>query len=553
MYLDPPHILLKKIVIYSLNIIVDKVHLNRIQFFLQNKWSFITFLFICVHISFIGCKQKDNRNNKARYEMLDGIESQMFQQPESLDSLLAAVDTTNTTSYEQARIRTIQGLIDFNNEEYGKSIKELEQSETFFLSLGDHYHNHINKLIKAFTFEYLNLDNHAASLYIECEDYFNKNHQDKFKFYASLGLFRMAKQLKLDEKAIIDRLKKAAVQFNNPNYNGLLYATMGVFETNDSLKSIYYEKAKSELICVHRWSRVYAIELNLLFLKIRQEHSENTQKYYDNFSNIAYGYTPTIHEQMRYKYGQAYLYSKQGKNTQSIEVANHVLNEAVALNVAKVESDCVLLLANLYKRVSDFKNAHTMLERYHSLQKKNLDVLQRNQMIALGAHYRYSELEKEKLELKIQVQQSFLIICAISLILIVMFSIGWFSVKNSKYKQEILKLKNLEIEDQISNLLVSLKNKENRNENLIIQVEEMKVQHNDSLRISEFLQAIDQNRITTWMEYEACFQTLRPGWIEKLKQAVPELTATWLLSFWIIKFISLPLLGSEIYTYQGLP
>ena len=450
----------------------------------------------------------------------------MFQQPESLDSLLAAVDTTNTTSYEQARIRTIQGLIDFNNEEYGKSIKELEQSETFFLSMGDHYHNHINKLIKAFTFEYLNLDNHAASLYIECEDYFNKNHQDKFKFYASLGLFRMAKQLKLDEKAIIDRLKKAAVQFNNPNYNGLLYATMGVLEKNDSLKSIYYVQAKSDFSSLHRWSRVYAIELNTLFLKIRQDTSENTQLYYDNFNNKDYFYVPTNEQRMRYKYGQAYLYSKQGKNNQSIDVANRVLNEAVALNITKVESDCVQLLAFLYKRISDFKNAHTMLERYHSLQKKNLDVLQRNQMIALGAHYRYSELEKEKLELKIQVQQSFLIIGAISLILIVMFSIGWFSVKNSKYKQEILKLKNLEIEDQISNLLVSLKNKENRNENLIIQVEEMKVQHNDSLQISEFLQAIDQNRITTWMEYEACFQTLRPGWIEKLKQAVPELTAT---------------------------
>ena len=454
--------------------------------------------------------------------MLDKIEAQMFQQPESLDSLLAAVDTTNTTSYEQARIRTIRGLIEFNNEKYGKSFKELEQAETFFLNRGDQYHNHINKLIKAFTFEYLNLDNHAAGLYIECEDYFNANHQDKFKFYASLGLLRMAKQLKLDEKAIIARLKNTVSQFNDPNYHGLLYATMGVLEKNDSLKSIYYEQAKSELICVHRWSRVYAIELNLLFLKIRQDHSENTQKYYDNFSNVAYCYTPTIHEQMRYKYGQAYLYSKQGENLQSIEVANHVLKEAVTLNVAKVESDCVLLLANLYKRVSDFKNAHTMLERYHSLQIKDLDVLQHNQMMALGAHYRYSELEKEKLELKVQVQRAFLFIGGISLILIIVVSISWFSVKNSKYKQEILKLKNIEIEDQISNLLMSFENKENKNEKLIQQLEDLKNQYNDS----QFLLAIDQKQIKTWMQYESSFRRLRPGWIEKLKLAIPELSST---------------------------
>lgn len=502
------------------------MYLRQIPYLLLIKRIALAFFVLIASLSFSGCNQTDNCSNRDRCEMLDSIESQMFQRPENLDSLLGKIDTTNITPFEQARIRSIRGLSQFENGEYDKSIKELEKAETFFLNQRDDYHLNICKLIKAFTFEYLNLDHNAASLYVECENYFNANHQDKFKFYASLGLFRMSKQLKLDEKVLIDRLKMAVLQFNDPNYNGLLYATMGVFEKNDSLKSIYYEKAKSELKSEHRWSRVYAIELNSLIVRITHDPSEDTQLYYDNFNNRDYLYTPTSRQKMRYKFLQAYLYAKQGKDKQSIEVAHQVLSEVMTLNITSVETECVKLLANLYKRTSDFKNAHTMLERYHSLQKKDLDALQQNQMLALGAHYRYSELEREKLELRMQVQRSFLIIGAISLILIFFLSIGWFLLKENRYKQEILKLKNMEIEDQINNLLRSLENQENKNETLIRQAEELKVQYNDSLSISDFLKAIDQNQITTWMQFEACFLNLRPGWVEKLKQAMPELTPT---------------------------
>jgi len=82
------------------------------------------------------------------------------------------------------------------------------------------------------------------------------------------------------------------------------------------------------------------------------------------------------------------------------------------------------------------------------------------------------------------------------------------------------------MEDQINNLLHSLDIQSNRNTDLIRQVEDLKVEYTDSSRISEFLQAIDKNQITTWMEYEAIFTSLRPGWIAKLKQEVPELSAT---------------------------
>lgn len=501
-----------------------KMYQNQIHDPFQYRRFVYAFIVVWASILYSACKT-DNGSNTLSVEMLDRIEAVMFQQQESLDSLLGEVDTTNIAPKELARVRTIRGLFHYENGEYGKSISELEKAETYFISQGDHYHRNINKLIMAFTFEYLKLDNNAVNLYVECEDYFNANHLNQFKFYATLGLLRMSKHLQLDDKGLIDRLKKAAEQLNDPNFFGLLYSTIGGIEKNDSLSIIFYEQAKSYFNSIHRWSRVYAIDLNTLFMKIKKDPSENTQLYYDNFNKIEYLYTPTTRQRMRYSYAQAYLYAKRGKDLQSIEAANQVLKEATALNVARVETDCVQLLAYLYKRTGDFKNAHSMLERHNKMKEAELKALQQNRLLALGAHYRYAEMEREKLDLKVQVQQSYFITGALILIFIIVFTVVWFSLKESKYKQEILKLKNIEIKDQISNLIRSLDNQKNKNEKLILQVEELKVQYNYIL-ISEFLQAVVQKQIKTWMEYEAYFLKLRPGWVRKLKQAVPELTVT---------------------------
>jgi DNA-binding CsgD family transcriptional regulator len=460
--------------------------------------------------------------------MLDRIEAQMFQRPENLDSLLAKIDTTNISPFEQARINSIRGLSHFERGEIDMSIKEAEKAETVFISKGDQFHSHINQLIRAFTFEYLNLNYQAAELYVDCENYFGRNHLDAYKFYATLGLLRLSEQLNLNKKVLIDHLQKAAKDFNDPNYYGLLYATLGVLEKNDSIKNAEYEKAKFYFRSLSRWSRIYAIDLNNLFARITQDHSEQTQLYYDNFNKRNYLYTPTLRQNLRYRYGQAYLYAKQGKNIESIEVANQILVASKALNIFSVETECVKLLAVLYKLTNDYKNANRMLERYQSLQEKDLKALQQSRLLALGAHYRYSELERVKLELKMKNQKYLLMIGVICMLFTIVFSFFWYSYKRSKYIQEILKLKNMEIKDQIDHLILSLGNQKDENVELIRYAEELKIKvhQSDSLRISDFLQAIDQNEISNWVEFDACFKRAKPGWIEKLKHRIPEFTAT---------------------------
>ncbi len=500
--------------------------LYNTSYMYQDKRFILLFRVACILILFMACKKTNDCPNVPRCQALDDIESRMLQYPENLDSLLNKIDTTNFTPNEQARIRTIRGLVQSYKGEFDKCIPELEKAEKVFLIQKDDYHSHINKLISAFTFEYLRLDKNASDLYVECEGYFRKNHLEKFRFYSSLGILRMSKHLLLDEKVLIDRIKKDAERIKEPLYEGLLYAAMGQIEKNDSLRLLYCEHAKTIFILAHRWPIVYQIELNNLFTRLKKNPTEITQARYDSFPNYKYSYSPTPFQQLEYKYAQAYLFGKQGNNKKAIEVANQVLKEAVESKISQEESDCVHLLAILYKRIGDYENANSMLERDHMLKEKKMNELQKNQLLELGAHYRYAELEREKLDLKIKVQKSLLTLSVVSLVLIVIVFIFWFLIKNSRHKQAILKLQNIEIEDQISNLLHSLDKHKNRNADLISQLEKLKVQYNDSSKISEFLQAIEKKEITSWFEYEAIFVSLRPGWIERFKQKESGLNST---------------------------
>jgi hypothetical protein len=155
---------------------LKKIQVNKIKRLLQRPHTRIypirflfTFLGVCSLISFNACKQRDLPLKKSRAEMLDRIEAQMFQRPENLDSLLAKIDTINISPYERARLNSIRGLSHFEKGEIDMSIKEAEKAETFFINRGDQFHSHINQLIRAFTFEQLNLDYQAAELYV-CQE-----------------------------------------------------------------------------------------------------------------------------------------------------------------------------------------------------------------------------------------------------------------------------------------------------------------------------------------------------------------------------------------------
>ncbi len=299
---------------------------KNVRFKLERLLSKFVLVLLSVLVLSGGCKRASKTFTG---KMLDRIEAKMFQEPESLDSLLGQLDTTHITPHERARINTIRGLIQYDKGELDKCINYLEKAETVYLSQEDRYHSTINKLIRAIIFEHLQLADNATRLYIECEEYFARHGHEKFKFYASLALLRMSEQLALDRESLFERLRRETEELRDPVYRALLYAAMGVPEKNDSVKISHYEKAKADFIRAQRWSGAYTAELNILYSKIRQDPSRRTQAYYDRFPDKPYRYTPTFEQRLRYRYGQGYLFAKQGKDRKAIEVINEVLEDAV--------------------------------------------------------------------------------------------------------------------------------------------------------------------------------------------------------------------------------
>lgn len=491
-----------------------------IRFSYKNTIEYIS---LCALIILFSCNKKEDCSTVPN-KILDNIESLMLQYPEHLDSLISKIDTVNVTQCDSARISLIKGYFHYWNGNYDQSINELAKSETIFQNLDDNNYINLNNLIKAFVFEQLDLDNNATDLYVSCNDYFNKNHSQNLKFYSTLGLLRFSKQLNLDKGTLIGDLEKSIAELNQPIYKGLLYSALGNLERNDSLKCYYYENAKKEFTHTKSWNRIYTLDLNILYAKIRIDSSDRMLQYYNELSVKYNLHKPTAHQKMKFRYAKAYLYAKQGKNNEAIAVANELLNEPDIVEFPDIESYCVNLLSVSYLHLADYMNAHKFLVRYNLLQEKSKTSMQNSRLLALGAYYKFSELEKEKLNLKLRLQKFLLFITII--ILFLLATIFFFSLllKESNHKREVLKLKNIEIEDQIKNLVHSLE--QQKNNELVGQVEKIGLQYKDSQMISRLKLEIEQGLINNWNEFEAKFMEIRYAWFYNLKLKIPELSQT---------------------------
>ena len=475
---------------------------------------------------FTSCNSSYDSPEKKVKKQLDYIEAIMLQKPDSIEILVGRIDTTRLSVHERARLGTISGLTHSNNGKFQKSINELENAEFAFEDLKDEYHLHINKLIRAFVFEQLSLNSNAANLYVECESYFEKHDLLKFKFFASLGVLRMTNYLKISKEEKINHIEEEYRDLDEPIYKGLFYAALANVNESDSLRILYYEKAKSEFKKAKYWSRFLGMELNILFRKIRINKTENIQEHYNALLEDLKCYSPTKSQQLHYEYGQAYIYVVAGQNKNAVPIIQKVLNDARKFDISAIELNCLQSLVILYRRLGDSEKAYETLKAYIALKEKTLSDVQKNQLLALGAHYRYSELDRERLSLKVQIQKILIVTTIVISLSLFIFFVTWFRLRLHKQHKEILKLENIEIKDQIDKLIGSLEKAKGENSDLIVQVKRLKDQYTESQDVTELLKALEDDQIKTWIEYEAIFVKLKPGWIEKLKNDYPQLSPT---------------------------
>lgn len=486
----------------------------------------LTYFYLAFIVLFISCRQKDSYCNGNNNEKLQAIEEVMLEYPEQVDSQISKIDTIHLTRCDSAQYLLIKGFYHYWRGHYARSIHEISQSDTIFSDLGDDYHQNLNNLVKAFTFEYINLDNDAASLYLSCNDYFKKKGLEKLKIYSTLGLIRLSKVINLDKAALINEAQANITKLKSPIFDGLFYSTLGIIEKNDSLKINYYELAKKNFILAKSWHRTYTMEINQLFPKIRLDHSDQMEQYYWQLTDKYKFYTPIEFLKMRYRYAQGYLYSKQGKSKDAVLVFENILKEPDTKKMPEIELDCVKFLAVLHMRLGNYKEASDYQYRQTELEKENKEILQQNQILALSSHYRFTELEQEKVALKLKYKNTFFMLCIVSLVFTLILFITMLTLKQSRLKREILLLKNIEIEEQFGNLLKSLESQKNNNQALIEQVEKTRSQYKDSQSITRLLLEIEQGQIKSWNEFEEKFLENRHVWFNNLRNQNPELSST---------------------------
>lgn len=489
---------------------------------------FVVFVFgvLGTLLLFSGCNTKNECTDGPQNEQLDHIEDQMLEYPEMLDSLIPKIDTLHLTRCDSAHYYLIKGFYDARNGHYAKSIHEISTSEAIFSNLEDDYHLNLNNLVKAFTFEYLNLDNDAASLYLSCNKYFKEKKLEKLKIYSTLGLIRLSNVINLDKTALIEETKENIKKLNGPVFGGLYYSTLGNIEKNDSVKIHYYELAKKDFLLAKSWHRVYTMEINQLFSKIRLDHSAQMEQYYWQLIDKYRFYKPIEFLRMRYRYAQGYLYSKQGKTKEAILIFEKILSELESKNIPEIKLDCIKFLAVLNIRMGNYKEASDFQYRQTALEKEYKEILQQNQILALSSHYRFTELEQEKLAFKLKYKNTFFLLCIISLIFTFIISAAVFLLKQSRLKREIVMLRNVEIEEQFVNLSKSLESEKNKNQNLIDKVKELSHRYKDSRSITKLKMAVEQGEIKLWKDFDERFLELRHVWVNNLKEQIPDLTDT---------------------------
>jgi len=215
-----------------------------------------------------------------------------------------------------------------------------------------------------------------------------------------------------------------------------------------------------------------------------------------------------------------------GREEEAIELFEKNYIKAKQLKEYIPELDCTGMLAYLYQKTGDYEAALKMKDRVHSLERRKANQMQKVQLLALGAYYKYDKLANDKLKLKVRIQRAILIIILIGALVLLLMVVGWWIAQKNRQKRKKLLTENRTIRKQIDELVSSFQKATHKNEKLINQMQDIRTRHNESIRIENLLAMIERKEIKNWMEFELQFTLLLPDWINNLKEAAPVLTPT---------------------------
>ena len=502
--------------------------LLKSKFFNQKRYVvFILVLGLCLTI--LSCRENRSVADELDVQLTNIEEEMLLLEADSLTSLLSLLDTSSVSAVNAARIQTIEGLIQYNQEKYDKAIPLLTEAEEALSENREEFHLHLNQLIRAFGFEVMKLDFYAAKSYLECENYFAARKSKLFWFYSALGVLRMEKYLQIDRDELIKQISAERELLHLPRLDGLYYAALGYASSQmkaDSLAAVYYEQSVYTYTEAKEWKRAFNNELNVISCLSQEEFLVEGERYLTNLLHKYDSYALTPTQLLRHNILLGRVLGLNGREEEAIELFEKNYIKAKQLKEYIPELDCTGMLAYLYQKTGDYEAALKMKDRVHSLERRKANQMQKVQLLALGAYYKYDKLANDKLKLKVRIQRAILIIILIGALVLLLMVVGWWIAQKNRQKRKKLLTENRTIRKQIDELVSSFQKATHKNEQLINQMQDIRTRHNESIRIENLLAMIERKEIKNWMEFELQFTLLLPDWINNLKEAAPVLTPT---------------------------
>ena len=460
-------------------------------------------------------------------EQLDKVEEIMLRRPELIDSLVLTIDTVHATKHEMARFNLIRGYQKYKDFDFVAGFNYIEKADPFFYKENDFYYITFSSLIKAFSLEYLELNDEAAREYQKCDLYFKENNLPKLRFYTQLGLLRLSKKLNLDAKIFIDEINNLAIDITNPYYQGLIYSALAYIEEDVTKKNEFSDRVIQIFTKEGDIRNLFIGLINRLGSEIKNANIDSAELYYDIVIQQIDTAQLTLYQKIRLGNAYTNLLYKKGLFRSSIQKTLWLLKKAESINAVKWELRCYAMLHLCYYKLEDFEKSLEYYRRYYYLYNKQNANLQKSRLLALGANYRFEKLEQERLLLKSRFEKSVLLVLFIIVLFILM--VYWYQnhLQKSKIREANLIKKNEIIGEQLNELLQSLEQQEEENSELIAQIKVAKQHYHDNKELREFLQTVnDDDSTMNWIDYEVRFNDHRPGWIHRLEKQVPDLTAT---------------------------
>ncbi|TKG94563.1 hypothetical protein EYV94_11480 [Puteibacter caeruleilacunae] len=479
---------------------------------------------IVFSINVICCNQTEKCSSELTCAQLDSIESVMFKYPNLIDSLLQQVDTTDITPHERARIKTYKGHYLNNIGDFDESILILIEAEDFFVEKNNDYYLYLNRLIRAFSFEQLKLFSEAAGLFTQCDKYFTEHNYKALNFYSSLGLLRLNEFLGLNKNDQERKFNKIVSELNDEYYDALMYASLGNISNSDSVKMVNFGRARAIYKKSKRWSEVYGMDCNMLDTKYRMNNWQEIEGGDIKLSPTDYVYSPTLYQELRNMYFKAFVLERQRRNEEALEAAQNVLAHAQKMNAIEEEKQSLKLLAILYNRIGDDEQAYQVERQYVAAKDRQEEILNKSQLVALSANYRFSQLKKEALDSKLKTRSFQFILLTLFFVFCAVFFGGWNLVRRKEDERKKEAQTNVRIEKNLTKVNEALNEKKVEKKDLVTKIKLEQLKSEDSDKIKLLLSDISNDHISSWVVYETRFYELFPDWVEKLKQKYPNLT-----------------------------